>query len=183
MRDEIAVIALSVLDQSKDRSNQDECTATIEGVEMFLPGVGADHAAAGRYLVHAHVEGDADNDEKTEEEDLNHETTDGDVFAIFERLKCTRSHDASSCSLQTKTDDIANNEDLCEPSLGDDTVSFAVGEENDASEFHVYAGSEEGRSDEDQDGLNRVGRNAEVRSFLARYVSLDDRNEYWKHGQ
>lgn len=139
MRDQIPIVALSILDQTEDRPDEDERATAVESVKMFLPGVGADHAAAGGYPVHADVESNADNDEKAEEEDLNDETTDGDVFTVLECLECARSHDASSCRLQTETDNIANDEDLCEPSLGNDTVFFAIGEQDDASEFHVYA--------------------------------------------
>lgn len=142
MRDQVSIIALSILDQTEDRSDQDQRTAAVKSIKMFLPGVGSDHAAAGRYPVHANVEGDADDNEEAKEEDLNDETADGDVFAVLESLKCARCHDTATRCLQTETDDIANDEDLCEPFLRDDTVLFAVCEQNDASEFHVYACSE-----------------------------------------
>lgn len=71
MRDEIAIIPLSILNQTEDRSDQDEGTAAVKSIKVFLPGVGVDHAAAGGHPCHANVEGDADNDEEAEEEDLN----------------------------------------------------------------------------------------------------------------
>lgn len=89
VRDKVSIVALAVLDQAKDRSDQDERTAAVEGVEMFLPGVVADHAATGGYLVHAHVEGDADDDEESKEQDLNDKTADGDMFAVLECFEGT----------------------------------------------------------------------------------------------
>ena len=56
---------------------------------MLPPGVVADHAATGGYLVHAHVESDADDDEESEEQDLNDKTADGDVFTVFECFEGT----------------------------------------------------------------------------------------------
>lgn len=99
MRDQVPVVALSVLDQTEDGPDQDEGTTTIKSIKMFLPRIVAAHAAAGRNAIHANVEGDADNDEKAKEEDLDDKTTDGYVFAGFERLKCARSHDTTTCCL------------------------------------------------------------------------------------
>lgn len=177
MRDEVSVVALAVLDQAEDRSDQNERTAAVESVEMLLPGVVADHAAAGGYLVHAHVESDADDDEEAKEQNLDDKTADGDVFAVLECFDCTRRHDATASGLETERDDIANDEDLCEPFLRDDAVLFSIGEENDTSEFHVDACGEQSRGNKNQDGLDRVGGDAEVGRFLGRFGTLDEKDE------
>jgi len=177
VRDEVSVVALAVLDQAEDRSDQNERTTAVESVEMFLPRVVADHAAAGGYLVHAHVESDADDDEEAKEQNLDDQTADGDVFAVLECFDCTRRHDATASGLETERDDIANDEDLCEPFLRDDAVLFSVGEENDTSKFHVDASGEQSRGNENQDGLDGVCGDAEVWSFLGRFGTLDERHE------
>ena len=100
---------------------------------MLLPGVVADHAATGGNLVHAHVESDADDDEEAKEQNLNDKTADSDVFSVLKCFNCARGHDATTSGLQTERDDIANDEDFREPLLRDDTVLFAVGQEDNAS--------------------------------------------------
>jgi hypothetical protein len=44
-------------------------------------------------------------------------------------------------------------------------VLFAVGKENDTSKFHVDACGEQSRGNQNQNGLDGVGRNTEVRGF------------------
>lgn len=66
---------------------------------MLLPGVLSYHATASRYSVHADVEGDADDDEEPEEDDLDNETTDCDVFAILQRRERTACHYATAGGL------------------------------------------------------------------------------------
>lgn len=70
VRDQISVIPLSVLGQTEDRSDQNECAAAVQGVKMSSPRVLREHALAGGYPVHADVEGDADNNEEAEEQNL-----------------------------------------------------------------------------------------------------------------
>jgi hypothetical protein len=46
--------------------------------------------------------------------------------------------------------DVSCHEQLCEPSLADNRMMFAIGNEDDPSQHHVYACGVEGRCDEEQ---------------------------------
>ncbi|KAG9796067.1 hypothetical protein KCU88_g338, partial [Aureobasidium melanogenum] len=67
MRNQISVVALSVLDQPEHRSDKDQHTAGVKGQEVFLPHMGRNIAVENfrrRDSVHAHVEGDGHDDEE-----------------------------------------------------------------------------------------------------------------------
>jgi hypothetical protein len=51
-------------------------------------------------------------------------------------------------------------------------VLLAICKENDTPEFHVDAGGEKSRCNENQDGLDGVGRNTEIGGFMARFGAL-----------
>ena len=126
------------------------------------------------------------DDEDAEKYYLDQETRQGDMRA---RLCCGRvaaSHQSTTYTQSeqvsrwvpahtwkglfertTKLDEerhhIARYEDLCQPSLFDQTVRFAIHTDNDTAQYHVDTGCEQCRSDKDEKGLNNVRRERRIR--------------------
>lgn len=75
-------------------------------------------------------------------------------------------------SLCQKGNDIANDEDLCEPGDSHERVGFSSNEADDASEFHVHASSEERRCDQHHDLTDGIWSRGVVWLLLGRPNSL-----------
>lgn len=98
------------------------------------------------------------NDDKEDEnQDLKHQACQNNVLAqVHSGNRLRTRHYAAAGALDQKAEDVAADEDLCEPSGGDDTVFFTVDGVDDAAEVHVDGCGEENGSKEDEERLDRV---------------------------
>lgn len=81
MRDQIATIALQVLDHSENAPDQDEAARSVQHIQVSPP---RDSAAVGyrrRSLDNSNVEEDRGADEESEDHNLREETSDDDILA------------------------------------------------------------------------------------------------------
>lgn len=119
--------------------------------------------------MHARVENSRGDHEEAEEEDLNDEAADDDVGAVFGHFGF-HAHETGSYvmsdltqrsvlrwlstgCLEKKGENVACHEDLGHPFDANQAVLFGVDDNDKASEFHVYTGSEQGRGHK---GKNRL---------------------------
>ena len=106
---------------------------------------------------HADVEDRCRDDEQAEEHDLAEEPGDDDVFADFDRTRVLACQQSGAAPLRHEGQDVAGDEDSCQPGAADEEGLVAVDHEYDAAEFHVDRCGEEGWSDEQEQALDYVG--------------------------
>jgi hypothetical protein len=161
MGDQVTIIALSILDQAEHGSHKDQDAGCVKSEELYLPGYRSRDDSIRRSLAHAIVPNKTRYDEAPEEKDLDYETADDNVFARMQCTDCAARHYATACqllapfcftrialvkgrsrltgTLHQERNDIPRNKYLCEPSLANDRMMFAVCNEDDAAEHHVDA--------------------------------------------
>jgi hypothetical protein len=109
VRDEVAVVSLSVLDHTEDATYPDEERSGVESVQVALPDVaGSRLSGVGGSAEHATVEECGHDDEAGEEEDLHGQTADDHVLSQCEGGDGAAGHDAAAyreCELDSADDD------------------------------------------------------------------------------
>lgn len=76
--------------------------------------------------------------------------------------------EAAACRLRKEGEHVASDKDLCEPCGAHGRVRLAAGEANEAAEYHVNGGREEGGCEKDEEGLHDVGGCGPVWGLLGR---------------
>lgn len=137
MRNQVTVISLGVLGKTEDGSDEDEQAACVQSVKIALPSQVSLDDSRCRVSHHAGMKYDGNDQEEREEEDLDHEAADDDVFARGVRRETATRLNASAGALKQKRDHVAGHEEFCQPAAFDDCMALAFGEEDDSAKFHV----------------------------------------------
>ena len=96
VRDEISVVALRILDEAKEASDENEQTGSVKRVELSLPRDRIRVGFRGRLAQHADVKHDAGDDEEAEKEELDYKTANDDLFSQVYGGDCSACHDTTS---------------------------------------------------------------------------------------
>ena len=78
----------------------------------------------------------------------------------------------TSC-LHEERQDIARHEDLGEPAQFDERVVRAIAQRDDSAQLHVYGGSKQGGSDQDEQNLDNVGTLGPIGRLICRYSATN----------
>jgi len=145
--------------------------------------------AGGRASAHFGMEVHVDYHEEAEEEQLDEQPSDGDVGAFVERgdvaagglntstcmlsVSCLGGHCATvlTCALHHKRQNVAANENLCQPFLADESVVFAINQSHETAQLHVNRRRKQRRRDQDEQRLDDVRRQTPVRTLCTRSSS------------
>lgn len=101
----------------------------------------------------AHMKQNACDDEEAEDDDLDKETGDNDLFAEVVEFQSASRLNASSACLESEGENIAGDEDFCDPFDRDERKMFSVDGANEACEDHVDGCSKKSRRDQDENCL------------------------------
>lgn len=165
----VPVLAQKVLDHAEDGPDHDEQADRVEHVQDLEPwdargggasrgrrGAAAVGARDGEHAGVAHVKRDGDDDKEAEHDDLHEQADQQDILAQV--LLALHGHLAAAAGLQEEGEDVAKDKGLCQPRRADEAARGALGDAHDeAAQDHVDRGGEEGRRDEDEDGLYYKG--------------------------
>jgi len=173
MRDDVASVALGIFGQTEDGSDQDEKTASIQGEEVTLPRYVFASDSASRGSPQAEVEHASNDTEHAEKENLDDQTDNDDVLAQFVTAGAAAGLDTATSTLTDKGHDITNDKDLGQPLGSDERVLFAIGDEDDATEFHVDRSREEGWGNEEEQCLHDIGAECPVGALGSRNDTTD----------
>lgn len=159
VREEVAVLATNVLNDTDDGSDQNQDAHAVQHVQDFLPSRVGVHGGARGVATHAQVEDEGGDGEEAKEADLDEQTNQnhilGQVGVLDGRfLGCE--HGASD-DLDEEGEDVAHDEEGRQPARGDERGAFTVDAANQTAHDHVDGGGEEGGRDEDQDRLEDEG--------------------------
>lgn len=158
---DVPVLPLDILNRPEDRPRHDEGADGVRHPQDLLPGDAglcplAPAGAGGSQAPVPDVEDDGGDEEEAEGDDLHGQADDDDGLARL--VLALLGHHAAAEGLGEEGRDVAEDEELGEPRGPDDAAPGARGEPGDeAAEDHVDGRGDEGRRDQEEDGLDDVG--------------------------
>lgn len=156
MRDEVSFPSKRVLDDTADVPGSNHGARGVQQPDVSHPRQLC--APRRRLRVQPAVPCRRNPNEEPEDEDLQHETAEDDVLTALHAVRVGGFDEhGGAAGLDEEAEDVAADEDLCEPGGADDGVGGGVGALDEAAEDHVDGGGEEDGGDEDEDGLYYVG--------------------------
>lgn len=96
VRDQIPIITLRILDQTKQRSQKNERAGTVKRVQVDLPPCRPFQNPSRWAFAHANVEDGTRYYEATEEKELHHKSADDDLFSRVYGADFSGGHDAAA---------------------------------------------------------------------------------------
>lgn len=129
-----------------------ECACSIEKAYHLLPGdVGR---CSGRLRLQSAVPCSSDDNEEQEDQYLQDQTTENDVFASLNTVLIFGLYKhASTTALYEETQDISGDKHLCYPFGTDNRKGCRVGAHDQTSKNHIDGGREEDGRDQNQNRL------------------------------
>lgn len=100
------------------------------------------------------MEADACRDKESKHSDLYEQAGDDDMFAHVVHFQGATALNTTSSRLESESDDIARDEDLCDPIDRYHGEMLSVEGADESCEDHVNRGGEEGGRNEDQNRLH-----------------------------
>lgn len=174
VRDEVAAVALQVLDDAEDAADHDERAGDVEDGEVAGPrdsgegrggGVHAGAIVVLEALLLPQMECDRRGEEEAENGDLDKQADDDDLLANIVQLERAGRLDSATPSLQEEGEDVACDEDLGHPPERDDGEALSVYRADQTAKYHIYRGGVQRGCDEYEDRLHDEatdGRSIEV---------------------
>ena len=156
---QVSCVTHDVLDNTEDASHEDESAGHVEHHQVFLPGqrVEVHSPGCGTVTLQALVKQPCHHDEEAEKSKLEEETDHNKFLARLHGAFTFGCLDPSATALNKERDDVARNENFCEPLLPDERMLFAVGQQDDTAQNDVDGGGEEGGCDKKEQRLHYEG--------------------------
>lgn len=154
MRNEMAVVALQILDNAENAPHKDDGARDVEYDQITSPRYLSSAGDSSGVLDQSDVEKNGGDDEEAKDEDLNEETGNDDLLAHFVHLQSSSGLDSAASSLESKGDHIASNEKSRYPVDRNQREMLALDRPDEATEYHIYRGGIECWCNEDENGLH-----------------------------
>lgn len=96
MTQKVALIALYIFHNSKNRADQDQQTRRIKNVEMFTPGNLRGEGAWDRVFAQLQIKQDSNNNEEAKKDDLDKKARDDNALASLHTFKAPATLNAAT---------------------------------------------------------------------------------------